>query len=542
MNSMLSHATGATTTPLSDLTIGATLAQTVARHGDRDALVSCHQGIRWTWNDLAREVERCARALLALGVQRGDRVGMWSPSAAEWLAVQYATAQVGAILVNVNPSFRTSEIGYALAHSRCSVLIHAASFKGAAYRPMVEASDLPALRHRIELGDEWQAFLRRADEVPVEALAARAAELDCDQPINLQYTSGTTGSPKGAVLSHRNIVNNGSLVGEMLALSEVDRICLPVPFYHCFGMVLGNLAALASGSCIVLASESFNAPAVLDALVRERCTALYGVPTMFIGLLAEPGLAGADVSALRTGIMAGSPCPIEVMRKVRSDLQMEEVTIAYGMTETSPASTQTARDDPIEKRVGTVGRALPHTEVKVVDPETGQTLPRGMPGELCTRGYLVMLGYWENDDATAAAIDVDGFMHTGDLATMDADGYVNIVGRSKDVVIRGGENISPREIEEFLYTHPAIRDVQVFGVPDLRVGEELVAWIILRENAELDHDAVCAFCDGQIARYKIPRYTRFVAEFPLTVTGKVQKFKMREHEIAERGLVQAETA
>ena len=537
-----SYARGPSTEPLLEQTIGEALAATAARHGERDALVSCRQGVRLTYRELAAEVERCARALIAIGVERGDRVGCWSPNVAEWIVVQYATARIGAILVNVNPSYRRHELEYTLAHSGCSVLIHAASFKGVGYRSMIEESATPALRHRIELGDEWQAFLAAADAVPRVALEEREAGLSCDQPINIQYTSGTTGSPKGATLSHRNILNNGSLVGKMLALSEADRICVPVPFYHCFGMVLGNLAALAHGSCIVIPSEAFEPRAVLEAVERERCTALDGVPTMFIGVLADPSRAETDVSSLRTGIMAGSPCPIEVMKQVRSELGMDEVTIAYGMTETAPASTQTARDDPLEKRVGTVGRVLPHTEVKVVDPETGQTVPRGTPGELCTRGYLVMLAYWQDDAATGAAIDGEGYMHTGDLATMDVDGYVNIVGRIKDVVIRGGENISPREVEEFLYTHPAVKDVQVFGVPDERVGEELAAWIVLRDGMRLDAEGVRAFCDGEIARFKIPRYVRFVDGFPLTVTGKVQKFKMREHEMAERGLVQAETA
>ncbi len=542
MQAEQSYAHGGEPAPLLELTIGEALAATAARHGERDALVSCRQGVRLTYRELAAEVERCSRALLALGVARGDRVGCWSPNVAEWIIVQYATARIGAILVNVNPSYRRSELEYALAHSGCSVLIHAESFKGIGYRSMLEEIATPALRHRIELGDEWHAFLAGAEAVPIEELHERESELSCDQPINIQYTSGTTGSPKGATLSHRNILNNGHLVGKMLALSEADRICVPVPFYHCFGMVLGNLAALAHGSCIVIPSEAFEPRAVLEAVESERCTALYGVPTMFIGVLADPARATADVSSLRTGIMAGSPCPIEVMKQVRSELGMEEVTIAYGMTETAPASTQTARDDPIEKRVGTVGRVLPHTEVKIVDPETGQTVPRGTPGELCTRGYLVMLEYWQNPDATGAAVDAEGYMHTGDLATMDAEGYVNIVGRSKDVVIRGGENISPREVEEFLYRHPAIKDVQVFGVPDERVGEEVAAWIVLREGMQLDADGVRAFCDGEIARFKIPRYVRFVDSFPLTVTGKVQKFKMREHEASERGLVQVETA
>ncbi len=533
----LSYAHGPATTPLRGQTIGEALAATVAEYGDREAVVSCHERIRLTYGTFADRIEHVALALLAADVNRGDRVGIWAPNCVDWLVVQYATARVGAILVNVNPSYRQHELDFVLGQSGQSLLLYAPGFKGVAYRPLVEAADAPALRSAIELASpDWEAFLAGATGVDVAALAAREAELTFDQPINIQYTSGTTGFPKGATLSHHNILNNGLNVGHVCGYDETDRICLPVPFYHCFGMVLGNLAALTHGSCIVIPSEAFDARAVLEAVAAERCTSLYGVPTMFIAILADPELERFDVTSLRTGIMAGSPCPVEIMRRTRDDLHMEEVTICYGMTETSPVSTQTRRDDPVSKRVGSVGTVQAHLEVKVVDPETGLVVPRGTRGELCTRGYSVMLGYWDDEAATAAAIDESRYMHTGDLATMDDDGYLNIVGRIKDLVIRGGENISPREVEEFLYTHPAIQDVQVFGVPDERFGEELAAWVITTGGEALDAAAIRAFCEGQIARFKIPRYVRVVDAFPLTVTGKVQKYKMREHEIDALGL------
>ncbi len=536
----LSYAHGPATIPLRGQTIGEALAACVEAHGDRDAVVSCHEGIRLSYRQLADRAERVALALLATGVERGDRVGIWAPNCTDWVVVQYATARVGAILVNVNPSYRQHELDFVLGQSGQSLLLYAPGFKGVAYRPLVEAADAPGLRASIELGSaDWEAFLAGAEGVHTEALAAREAELTFDQPINIQYTSGTTGFPKGATLSHHNILNNGLNVGQVCGYDETDRICVPVPFYHCFGMVMGNLAALTHGSCIVIPSEAFDARAVLEAVAAERCTSLYGVPTMFIGILADPELERFDVSSLRTGIMAGSPCPVEIMRRTRDDLHMEEVTICYGMTETSPVSTQTRRDDPVAKRVGSVGTVQAHLEVKVVDPDTGLVVPRGTPGELCTRGYSVMLGYWDDEAATAAAIDESRYMHTGDLATMDDDGYLNIVGRIKDLVIRGGENISPREVEEFLYTHPAIQDVQVFGVPDERFGEELVAWLITTGGEELDAADIRAFCEGKIARFKIPRYVRVVDAFPLTVTGKVQKYKMRDHEIEALGLESA---
>jgi fatty-acyl-CoA synthase len=541
----LSYAHGAADLPLRGQTIGELWDAIVAEHGRRDALVSRHQGIRWNYGELDGQVERCARGLLALGVECGDRVGIWSPNNAEWVVVQFATAKIGAILVNVNPSYRRSELEYVLQQSGCSVLVLAPGFRDTDYLEVLAGAEAPALRSRIVLGDGWGELLELAGGVPAARLHERQAELDFDQPINIQYTSGTTGFPKGATLSHHNILNNGFFIGETLGYSEVDRVCLPVPFYHCFGMVLGNLAIVSHGACIVIPSEGFEPRAVLEAVAEERCTSLYGVPTMFIAELNDPDFARFDLSSLRTGIMAGSPCPVEVMRRVKSEMHMDEVTICYGMTETSPVSTQTKRDAPLEKQVSTVGQVHPHIEVKVVDPETGRTLPRGFPGELCTRGYSVMLGYWENEEATRESIDAARWMHTGDLAVMDEDGYVNIVGRVKDMIIRGGENIYPREIEEFLYSHPAIADIQVFGVPDERYGEQVCAWVILKEGAELDEDSLREFCAGQIARYKIPRYVRFVEEFPLTVTGKVQKFRMRELETVERGLqaaVVAETA
>jgi fatty-acyl-CoA synthase len=538
----LSYAHGAFDVPLRGETIGELWRATVAAHGEREALVSRAQGIRWTYAELDRHVERCARGLLAGGVEPGDRVGIWSPNNAEWVVLQFASARAGAILVNVNPAYRQHELEYALRQSGCSLLVLAPGFRDADYVELLDACEVPVLRRRVVLGEEWEALLAEGDTVPVERLHEREGGLGFDQPINIQYTSGTTGFPKGATLSHHNILNNGFFVGETLGYTPDDRVCIPVPFYHCFGMVLGNLAVVSHGACIVIPGEWFDARAVLEAVAEERCTSLYGVPTMFIAELNEPGFAGYDLTSLRTGIMAGSPCPVEVMKRVQSDMHMREVTICYGMTETSPVSAQTKPGTPLEKQVATVGQVHPHLEVKVVDPATGATLPRGEPGELCTRGYSVMLGYWEDEAATRAAIDGARWMHTGDLATMDDEGYVNIVGRIKDTIIRGGENISPREIEEFLYTHPAIADVQVFGVPDERYGEQVCAWVILRDGAELDEEGIREFCAGRIARFKVPRYVRFVDEFPLTVTGKVQKFVMREREAAERGLAAAPTA
>jgi fatty-acyl-CoA synthase len=511
----------------------------VAEHGDREALVSCRQGIRWTYDELDEQVDRCARGLLALGVERGDRVGIWSPNNAEWVVMQFATAKIGAILVNVNPSYRRHELEYALRQSGCSVLVLAHGYKDSDYLELLDGVEATDVRHRIVLGGEWDDLLARADGVPVDVLRAREAELDFDQPINIQYTSGTTGYPKGATLSHHNLVNNGFFIGETLGYTPDDRVCLPVPFYHCFGMVLGNLAIVTHGGCIVVPSEAFEPRAVLEAVVAERCTSLYGVPTMFIAEFNEPDFGDFDLSTLRTGIMAGSPCPVEVMKRVQSEMHMTEVTICYGMTETSPVSAQTKRGSPLEKQVGTVGQVHPHLELKIVDPDDGTTVVRGTTGELCTRGYSVMLGYWDDEAATREVIDDARWMHTGDLAVMDEEGYVNIVGRIKDMIIRGGENVYPREVEELLYTHPAVSDVQVFGIPDQRYGEEVCAWVIVKEGAELDAEELRSFCRERIARYKVPRHVRFVDAFPLTVTGKVQKFRMREFEISERALADA---
>jgi fatty-acyl-CoA synthase len=534
-----SQARGGDTVSLFQETIGANLERTIERFGEREALVSRAQDLRFTYAQLGAAVDELGRGLLAAGIERGDRVGIWSPNCAEWVLVQYATAKAGVILVNINPAYRTSELEYALRQSGCRMLISAPAFKTSDYRAMVAEvrPSLPELEQVVFLGtEEWDQLLAGAQGVDGEELEALAARLGAEDPINIQYTSGTTGFPKGATLSHVNILNNGFFVGEGCRYSEQDRVCIPVPFYHCFGMVLGNLACTTHGAAIVIPAPAFDPEATLSAVAAERCTSLYGVPTMFIAQLDHPSFENYDLSTLRTGIMAGSPCPIEVMKRVIGRMHMSEVGIAYGMTETSPVSTQTAFDDPLEKRVGTVGRVHPHVEIKIIDPGDGKTVGRGLSGELCTRGYSVMGGYWNDPERTAEAIDDHGWMHTGDLATMDDEGYVNIVGRIKDMVIRGGENIYPREVEEFLYSHPDIADVQVIGVPDERYGEELMAWVIARPAATLDADQLRDFCKGKIAHYKIPRYVKLVDEFPMTVTGKVQKFKMREQAIDELGL------
>jgi fatty-acyl-CoA synthase len=534
-----SYARGSAATPLLEETIGANFDRTVERFGEREALVSCIQQLRYTYRQLGAAVDELARGLIAAGLQRGDRVGIWSPNCAEWTLVQYATAKLGVILVNVNPAYRTSELEYALRQSGCRMLIAAQSFKSSDYRAMVaEVRDgLPELERVAFLdGEDWDALVAAGADVAEGELAARSAELGPEDPINIQYTSGTTGFPKGATLTHRNILNNGFFVGEGCRYSEQDRICIPVPFYHCFGMVMGNLAATSHGAAMVIPAPAFDPEATLKAVASERCTSLYGVPTMFIAQLDHPEFSDFDLSSLRTGIMAGSPCPVEVMKRVIERMHMSEVGICYGMTETSPVSTQTAADDPLDKRVGSVGRVQQHLEIKVIDPASGETVAQGDSGELCTRGYSVMAGYWNDPERTAEAIDSDGWMHTGDLATMDGEGYVNIVGRSKDMVIRGGENVYPREIEEFLYGHPDVADVQVIGVPDERYGEEMMAWIIPRGDARLGAEDLRAFCEGRIAHYKIPRYVKLVSEFPMTVTGKVQKFKLREQAIEELDL------
>jgi fatty-acyl-CoA synthase len=540
-----SYAHGAVDTPLLGETIGANLERTVTRFPDADAVVSRHQGTRFTYAELNEGVDRLARALMAIGLEPGDRLGIWSPNCVEWLMLQFATAKAGVVLVNVNPAYRTSELEYALNQSGCRVLVAASSFKTSDYEAMVEEvrGNLPALERTVFLGTTgWDELLAAAGEVTDDDFRARAGTLQFDDPINIQYTSGTTGFPKGATLSHHNILNNGFFIGEFCRYTEADRVCIPVPFYHCFGMVLGNLACTTHGACIVLPDAAFEPRSVLEAVEAERCTSLYGVPTMFIAELDHPDFDKFDYSTLRTGIMAGSPCPVEVMRKVIERMHMDEVTICYGMTETSPVSTQTTADDPLERRVSTVGRVHPHVEIKIVDPINGRVVPRGEPGELLTRGYSVMLGYWNDPERTAEAIDRAGWMHTGDLATMDDEGYVNIVGRSKDMIIRGGENVYPREIEEFLYTHPDVSDVAVIGVPDERYGEEIMAWVQLREGATASGDDLKDFCKDKIAHYKVPRYVKVVDEFPMTITGKVQKFKMREMAIEELGLREAATA
>jgi fatty-acyl-CoA synthase len=535
----LSYANGPSTQPLLGETIGENLERTAARVPDNLALVSRHQNRRYTYAEFNVAVDEVARGLLGLGLERGDRIGIWSPNNAEWVLVQYATAKVGVILVNINPAYRTSELAYALNQSGCRMLIAAQSFKTSNYEAMIEEvrPDLPGLEKVILIGTAgWDELVAGAASVSEEALRERSAGLQFDDPINIQYTSGTTGFPKGATLSHHNILNNGFFIGEACRYTEADRVCIPVPFYHCFGMVLGNLACTTHGAAIVIPEAGFEPRATLEAVAAEGCTSLYGVPTMFIAELDHPDFETFELSTLRTGIMAGSPCPVEVMKQVVSRMHMEEVTIAYGMTETSPVSTQTVPEDSLEHRVSTVGRVHPHVEVKITDPETGRVVERGVAGELCTRGYSVMTGYWNDPERTAESIDAAGWMHTGDLATMDADGYVNIVGRIKDMIIRGGENLYPREIEEFLYTHPDVSDVQVIGVPDVKYGEELMAWVKVREGATLTEDALKEFCRGKIAHYKVPRYVKFTDEFPMTVTGKIQKFKMREQAIEELGL------
>jgi fatty-acyl-CoA synthase len=541
----LSYTHGTSDTPLLGETLGRALHLAARRFGACDALVSCHQNLRYTYTQLLHEVNRAAKAFLSLGVQRGDRVGIWSPNNAEWMIAQYAAAKAGAILVNINPAYRARELQHALAHSGVTVLVTARGFRSADYAQMLAglAPALPGLRHLIYLGDgpapaglTWSDFLHLGDGVADDELERREALLQFDDPVNIQYTSGTTGSPKGATLSHHNILNNGYFVGEALCYSEEDRICLPVPFYHCFGCVLGNMAAVTHGSAVVLTGESFDPEATLGAIAGEHCTSIYGVPTMFIALLNHSAFDTFCLDSLRTGIMAGAPCPVDVMRRVIDRMHVRDVTICYGMTETSPVSFQSAMNDPLDVRVSTVGRVHPHVECKVVDPQTGETLPRATRGELYTRGYVVMLGYWNDPAATARAVDSARWMHTGDLATMNQDGYVSISGRIDDMIIRAGENIYPREIEEFLHTHPKISQAYVIGVPDSHYGEQVCAWIAVHDGQSLTIDELRAFCQGQISSYKIPRHIRFTNDFPMTVTGKIQKFRMREISVEELGL------
>jgi fatty-acyl-CoA synthase len=558
----LSYSHGVTTTPLIGETIGVHFDRTVQRWGDRPALISRQQGVKWTWRELGAKVDAFAAGLLAMGLKPGERTGIWSPNAAEWIVTQYATAKAGLILVNINPAYRLSEVEYALNKVGCRALVTATRFKTSDYIGMVntlapelakarpghlESGKLPTLRAVIQIGGAapgtipFESVASMGGAAERATLAELADTLQFDDPINIQFTSGTTGLPKGATLTHHNILNNGFFLAQGMRYTEQDKVCIPVPMYHCFGMVIGSLACLTSGAAIVFPGEGFDPLATLRTVAEERCTSLYGVPTMFIAELDHPEFGKFDLGGLRTGMMAGAPCPIEVMRRCINDMHLSDITIGYGMTETSPVSTQTLIGDTLEHQTATVGKVHPHVEVKIVDVD-GRIVPVGSPGEFCTRGYSVMLGYWDDGERTAQAIDKAGWMHTGDLATMDADGYCNIVGRIKDMVIRGGENIYPREIEEFLYRHPAIQDVQVFGVPDQRFGEELCAWIKIRDGAKLTEDDVKAFCKDQIAHYKVPRHIRFVSEFPMTVTGKMQKFIMRETMVDELGIKEVATA
>ncbi|HZU61541.1 MAG TPA: AMP-binding protein [Solirubrobacteraceae bacterium] len=536
---MLSYAHGACQEPLLGETIGGNLARTIERVPDSEALVSRHQDIRYTYAELGEAVRQLASGLLAAGVRRGERVGVWAPNRAEWALVQYATAMLGAILVNINPAYRTSELEYALRQSGCRYLFASSECRGSDFVAMVDqvTPGLDALERTIFFDSEaWEEMAGTPPDPSVDALMQ---ELDFDDPINIQYTSGTTGFPKGATLTHHNILNNARFIGQLLGYTEADRVCIPVPLYHCFGMVIGNLACTNTGATIVYPAETFEPEATLATCAAERCTSLYGVPTMFIAELEHPRFGEYDLGSLRTGIMAGSPCPIEVMKRVGSQMGIGQISIAFGQTETSPVSTAVRVDDTLEHRCATVGQVMPHTEIKIIDPASGLIRPRGQEGEFCARGYLVMRGYWEDPERTRESIDPGGWMHSGDLATMDGEGYVRIVGRIKDMVIRGGENVYPREIEEFLYTHPDVADVQVIGVPDQRYGEELMAWIVPRSGASLTEEDVREYCRGRIAHFKIPRYVKFTDSYPMTVTGKVQKFRMREQAIEELGLDRA---
>jgi fatty-acyl-CoA synthase len=553
-----SYVSGTSEKPLLGITIGDMFDQTVEQYPDNEALVVRHQNIRYTYRQLHQVVNQCAKGFMKLGFKRGERIGIWAPNMAEWLVVQYATSKVGLILVNINPSYRLHEVEYALRQSGCSAVVISPQFRTSNYTQMLydlcpelkdskpgelKAAKLDNLRAVIRLGEErapgmylWSDLMEAGKEGSDADLAAIQGELQFDDPINIQYTSGTTGFPKGATLSHHNILNNGYFVGEMMKFTDQDRLVIPVPLYHCFGMVMGNLACLTHGATAIYPNDGFDPKTVLDAVQEEKATALYGVPTMFIAELDHPDFSKYDFSRMRTGIMAGSPCPVEVMKKVNSLMNISQMEIAYGMTETSPVSFQTRTDAPLDKQVSTVGQIHPHLEVKIIDPVSGKVVPIGEKGELCTRGYSVMLGYWNNEEATKNAIDSAGWMHTGDLAVMDDEGYVNIVGRIKDMIIRGGENVYPREIEEFLYTHPKISDVQVIGVPDPKYGEEIMAWVKLREGESCTEEEVKEFCKGQIAHYKIPRYIKFVEAFPMTVTGKIQKYLMRQQSVQELGL------
>ncbi|MCG7582899.1 AMP-binding protein [Mycolicibacterium sp. OfavD-34-C] len=540
MTSVKSYDAGPADVPILEETIGANFERTAAAHPHVDALVEVATGRRWTYAELDTEINTVARGLVAAGLAVGDRIGIWAPNCAEWVLVQFAAAKIGAILVNINPAYRTHELAYVLEQSGLSMLVSATSFKSSDYAAMVDEvrPEASALQQVVFIGTaDWDRLRESAAQISAEQLVARQAGLSNSDPINIQYTSGTTGFPKGATLSHRNILNNGYFVTEQIKLRPGERLCIPVPFYHCFGMVMGNLGCTTHGATIVIPAPGFDPGLTLDAIESQRCTGVYGVPTMFIAMQNHADFAARDLSSLRTGIMAGAVCPVEVMKRCVEDMHMAEVAIAYGMTETSPVSCQTLIDDDLERRTASIGRAHPHVEVKIVDPDTGETVDRGEPGEFCTRGYSVMLGYWREDDKTAQAIDSDGWMHTGDLAVMRADGYCNVVGRIKDMIIRGGENIYPREIEEFLYTHPDVEDAQVIGVPDDTYGEEVCAWIRMKANREpLDAAALRTFASGRLAHYKIPRYVHLVDEFPMTVTGKIRKVDMRAESARLLGL------
>jgi fatty-acyl-CoA synthase len=553
-----SYASGTSDKPLLGITIGDMFDRTVEKYPDNEALISRHQGLRLTYRELQAKVNRFARGLLKLGLEKGQRIGIWSPKNFEWAVTQFATSKIGVILVNINPAYRLNELEYALRQSGCTAVVIAPQFKTSNYTQMLyelcpelkeaqpgqlQAAKFPELRMVIRLGREasagmytWDDVMGLAETVPEQALAERQLEQEFDDPINIQYTSGTTGFPKGATLTHHNILNNGYFVAGLQNFTDKDRLCIPVPLYHCFGMVMGNLGCITHGATMIYPAEAFDPLTVLQTVQDEKCTSLYGVPTMFIAELDHPDFNKFDLSSLRTGVMAGSPCPTEVMKKVQSLMNMRDVEICYGMTETSPVSTQTKIGTPLEKQVSTVGQVHPHVEVKVVDPASGKVVPVGETGELCTRGYSVMPGYWNNPEATAGAIDEAHWMHTGDLATMDSEGYVNIVGRIKDMIIRGGENVYPREVEEFLYQHPRISDVQVIGVPDPKYGEEIMAWVKLKAGESVTEDELKAYCKGQIAHFKVPRYFKFTEAFPMTVTGKIQKFLMRQQSIQELGL------
>lgn len=537
MNSNLSYASGASSYPLLGETIGENLKKAVAKYPQQEALVSIQQNYRATYTEFYSQTEEIAKALIRLGLEKGDRVGIWSPNRAEWTLLQFATARIGLILVNLNPAYRENELEYVLKQADIKAVFAAEKFKSSNYKLMLDNvfDKIESLKYIVIFEDNWKEFLNNAESISNFKLTSIEQEIQFDDPVNIQYTSGTTGFPKGVTLTHHNILNNGYFIGIRLNYTQKDRVCIPVPFYHCFGMVIGNMACVAHGACMVIPSESFDPDKTLEAVELEKCTSLYGVPTMFIAELELPNFDRYDLSSLRTGVMAGSPCPIEIMKKVQSKMNMSEVSICYGMTETSPVSTQTTIGTPIEKQVSTVGTVQDHLEIKIIDPETGAILPRGISGELCTRGYSVMLKYWNNPEATKAVIDDNNWLHSGDLATMDVDGYINITGRIKDIIIRGGENISPKEIEDFLYTHEAISDVQVIGVPSEKFGEEVMAWVKVKDGMILTEDELCNYC-LQIAHFKRPKYWKFVTEFPMTISGKIRKVEMREISISELSL------